>query len=682
MIEGGFHLRGEVSAHDLGERDHQEAVHQDAELGRPEARFFLLDVATVDDRRHDRGVGRRAADALLFELLHEGCLGEPRRGLREVLLGPDALDLDRIADLDRGQQLVGSVRGFGLGVVGLGDLVHLGVARELHDLTVRANLRVAAIHIDRGLVVDRRHHLRGDETLPDQGVELRELGAFGMCSEGRRDAIRGPLHQRRADRFVGVLCALPVAVGVRLGWQVLCAVRRRDVLAQCGHRVVGDTRRIGTHIGDEAGRTFIAELDTFVEPLRECHRALRGVTMLARGILLQAARDEWCLRLLAALLLLDRCDDRVARGELDRDLVSLLLGLGFGALAFPLPDPGLEGRRIGRGDREIDRPVLLGDERLDLFFAFTHQANRDRLHATRRQATLDLVPQDRADLVTDEAIQDPARLLRVRLVHIDRAGCGDRGGDALLRDLVDEDAMEVRVLTLDLFGDVPCDRFTFAIRIGCEEHGLDLARGLTNLREHLLLALDHLVDRFERAVLEVDADLRFRQITHVTDRRLHDVVTAEVLVDRLGLRRRFHDHERGARLHLLGLARDDGLLLFFGLDFFGRFALLAFDGLGCRLGRHSFALRFLVGRRLPIGPCFRLDLCLGRHLLRGARLGLLDRRCGLGRLRLLERFGGLVLHALGWLFLVFAHDNLANARKTTRTGRRVKVTIASVLRAP
>jgi hypothetical protein len=83
---------------------------------------------------------------------------------------------------------------------------------------------------------------------------------------------------------------------------------------------------------------------------------------------------------------------------------------------------------------------------------------------------------------------------------------------------------------------VPRDRLAFAIRIGREVDGLVLAGGLADLRDDLLLALDDLVAGLEVA-LEVDADLRLRQIADVTDRGLHDVARAEVLADRARLGR-------------------------------------------------------------------------------------------------------------------------------------------------
>src|SRR5262249_26686306 len=200
----------------------------------------------------------------------------------------------------------------------------------------------------------------------------------------------------------------------------------------------------------------------------------------------------------------------------------------------------------------LDRPVLLGLERGDLGLALAHQADRDRLDPAGGQAALDLVPQDRADLVADDAVEDPARLLRVGLVHVDLARRRDRRGDALLGDLVDQHAPQVRVDVLDLLGDVPRDRLALAIGVGREVDGLVLARSLADLGDDLLLALDDLVDRLEVA-FQVDADLRLRQIADVADRRLHGEAGAQVLADRARLGRRLDDDQRGAGLDLAGL---------------------------------------------------------------------------------------------------------------------------------
>ena len=56
------------------------------------------------------------------------------------------------------------------------------------------------------------------------------------------------------------------------------------------------------------------------------------------------------------------------------------------------------------GKRCFDGPVFLGYEFLDFPLAFDDQADRDRLHASGREAGPDFLPKKRGELVTDEAI--------------------------------------------------------------------------------------------------------------------------------------------------------------------------------------------------------------------------------------------------------------------------------------
>ena len=95
----------------------------------------------------------------------------------------------------------------------------------------------------------------------------------------------------------------------------------------------------------------------------------------------------------------------------------------------------------------------------------------------------------------------------------------------------------------NLLGDVPGDRLPFAIGVGRQQHPSGNRRRRLDLRQHLLLRLDDDVFGPE-AVLDVDAHLLAGQILDVTDRRLHDVAAAEVLLDRLRLRGRLDDHQR------------------------------------------------------------------------------------------------------------------------------------------
>jgi amino acid transporter len=64
--------------------------------------------------------------------------------------------------------------------------------------------------------------------------------------------------------------------------RVIDTILRLDVLAYFRQRLVGDAGGIGTHVGDEADRTFLAEFDTFIESLGNHHGAFDAKTQLAR----------------------------------------------------------------------------------------------------------------------------------------------------------------------------------------------------------------------------------------------------------------------------------------------------------------------------------------------------------------------------------------------------------------
>ena len=51
--------------------------------------FFLFDVLAILNSRHDRGVGRRPANSLLFQSLDQRRFGETGRWLGKMLFGID-----------------------------------------------------------------------------------------------------------------------------------------------------------------------------------------------------------------------------------------------------------------------------------------------------------------------------------------------------------------------------------------------------------------------------------------------------------------------------------------------------------------------------------------------------------------------------------------------------------------
>ena len=139
-------------------------------------------------------------------------------------------------------------------------------------------------------------------------------------------------------------------------------------------------------------------------------------------------------------------------------------------------------RRLPPGNREIrvERPVLLRDEGCDLIFPVRDDAERDRLDAACRQAPLYFRPEKRRDLVADHAVEHAAGLLGVHEVHVDSPGVLERGLDRVLRDLVERDAAHLLLFKLEGRDQVPGDRLSLTVRVGCK---IDLVRGLRGLAE-------------------------------------------------------------------------------------------------------------------------------------------------------------------------------------------------------
>ena len=168
--------------------------------------------------------------------------------------------------------------------------------RELDGLVGGA----AAGQPDAHRLPDGVGHLRGDGPLPDQLVEPELVaGQLRRQLPGRPEAVTG-----RPDRLVGLLRALGLAlVAAGLGRHVGVAVQLAGLLPGGVDRLLGQVRRVGTHVGDVA---------VLVQPLRHPHRLRRGPAELAAGLHLQRRGGERRVRTTAVGLLVDPADADLA----------------------------------------------------------------------------------------------------------------------------------------------------------------------------------------------------------------------------------------------------------------------------------------------------------------------------------------------------------------------------------
>ena len=407
---------------------------------------------------------------------------------------------------------------------------------------------------DCGRFEQGRIHLARHETAPDQRVEFQ----LGRIQE-RTELVRGQIDVGRADRLVRGLRVRLGLVDVGFLRDVVVAERRRDVGAARGLRLDRDVHRVGSHVGDEADGAVV-ERDAFIELLRGLHGLVRGEPHGGAGGLLERACDERRRSELAAgrSLLVGDMPRGCIVDELAQGFRLLLVG-NVGVLAVDLREFRAEGpsRRGFRMEQRFEDPVFLRDERQDFAFAFADQAECHGLHASGADAAFDARPQQRADLVSDDAVEHAARLLGVHAVHVDLAGRLERAVDGAAGDLVEGDAVEVRLLVdpAQDFLQVPRDGFPFAVRVRRQIDVDRVLRGGLEFAEVVAARLAFLVLRRE-VVFDVDAERVFGQVADVTHRGLDDVFGRQDAPDRTRFRGGFHDNQLFAHAVYSGKCRD------------------------------------------------------------------------------------------------------------------------------
>ncbi len=140
VVERVLHPGGEVVVHQLGEVPFQQCHHGEGHERRDQRGALLEHVAAVQDRADDRGVGGRAADLPVLQLLDQRRLGVAGRRPGRVLGGGQAQRVQRVG-LGQRRQAALVVIQLGVRVVGALD-VGLQEPVEGDDLARGAELGV------------------------------------------------------------------------------------------------------------------------------------------------------------------------------------------------------------------------------------------------------------------------------------------------------------------------------------------------------------------------------------------------------------------------------------------------------------------------------------------------------------------------------------------------------------
>ena len=374
-------------------------------------------------------------------------------------------------------------------------------------------------------------HLAGDEAAPDQLVQPVLL-ARQVCLNalGVEPDIAG------ANGLVRVLRALLLAEMAGLAGIVGRAVAIGDKITRSGQRLLGQSQGVGTHIGDEADGALAADVDALIELLRNGHRAARRHIELAGGLLLQRGGDERRRRRAALFRALDARNGEFLPGDVAQDLVGLGLAVQLALLFLAVIVRREAARLVQAAQQHVDRPVFLRHEGLDLLLALHDKTRGNRLHAPGGQAAADLLPQQRAELVADDAVKDPAGLLGVHQIIIDAARLLNAARYDVFRDLVERHALRLVVRQLQQLLQMPRDRLSLAVRVSCEVDVLCSLGCAAQLGDDRGLAGQWLIVRF-KIVLQIDAHLALGQVAQVAHAGLDAIIRAEIFSNGLCFRR-------------------------------------------------------------------------------------------------------------------------------------------------
>ena len=498
--------------------------------------FALLHhILPVQNGGHGGGISGRTSDALLFHSADERCIGIVGGGLGEVLVPGE---VPKLQGLSLPQRRQGRFLLLLLLVPSL--FVHGGIAGEFQTGGAGPEAVVRGLHLHRHAVINGVGHLAGHETTPDQPVEPVLLAGQVLFH-----LLRRPVHVAGADGLVGVLGCGFCLVAVRaLGGIVVRAVTAQNELPGGGNGLLGKPQGVGSHIGDEAHGALALDVHALIELLGDGHGAPGRHGELAGGLLLHGGSGKG--RRGRALLVgpLDALDHK---GGVFRGFHHGLHFVGRFELRFLAAYAVITGGKgqtldIAAQEIGIQRPVLLRLEGLDLPVPVVHHPGGHRLDPPGGKAPANLLPQQGAEFIAHDPVQNPAGLLGIHQLLVNVPGLPDALLHHVLGDLVERHPPALVVRQVQELLQVPGNGLSLAVRVGCKIDHVRAFSRLLQITDNILFALDGFVDRLE-IMLQIHAQGTLGQVPEMAHAGLHCEILAQIFTDGLGLRGRLHDDQ-------------------------------------------------------------------------------------------------------------------------------------------
>ena len=529
-----LHMGGEFQIGDVGEFFLHQRRHHPAQVGDVEVLALLHDILPVQDSGHGGGVGGGPADALLLHSPDQRGVGVMGRGLGEVLVPGEILQRQDLP-LPQGRQ--GRFLLFLLLVLAL--LVHSGVAGEFQAGGAGAETVSGGVDLHRDAVIHGVGHLAGHVAAPDQLVEPVLLSGQVFF-----ELLRRPFHIAGADGLMGILGVGLGLVAVGLRGIVVLAVAAENKALCGGDGLLGDPQGVGTHVGDQAHGALPLDIHALVELLGDGHGPPGRHGELPGRLLLHGGGGERGRGAALFVGALDALDSEGGVFRLPNHRIHLFCGFQLRLFAILTVIAGGKGDLLQVVAQEVcvQGPVLLRLEGLDLPVPVIHHPGSHGLYPPGGEPAADLLPQQGAELVTHDPVQDTAGLLGIHQVLIDVPGLLDTLLNHLLGDLVKGHPPGLLVRQVQKLLQMPGNGLALPVRVGGKVDHVGVFCGFLQGGDNVLLALDGLIDRLE-IVLQVHAQHALGQVPQMAHAGGDLEILAQIFPDGFGLRRRLHDDQ-------------------------------------------------------------------------------------------------------------------------------------------
>ena len=329
---------------------------------------FSFNIVVRNNGGDNGGIGAWASDSVFFKRLDKRSFGKAARRRGKVLVWLKLFYFKHIA-------LGGVLWNRGLFFVAVG--IKNGEAVESYGKARSFKAVISRGYINRNRIIKRGSHLACDEPVPNKLIELILVGrkaVLKLCGSKPRHG--------GTNCLVSVLHVSFGFIHLCGGRQILFSVSLLNIFRRCGFGLCGNTKRVGSHIGDKTHGAHSGNIHAFIKLLRYAHGAAGLKTKLDGSFLLKRGGDERRSGLLFSDALFNSGNNEGYVLQLRQNGICFLLVVNIKFFViFSLQFCGKCGSFAFFAKLCVNAPVFFRNKALNFAFAVYDKAYGDGLNA-------------------------------------------------------------------------------------------------------------------------------------------------------------------------------------------------------------------------------------------------------------------------------------------------------------